>query len=1013
MSLLQMSFAGAVMITAVIIIRALAVNRLPKKTFLILWGIVLMRLLVPFSIPSELSVYSLAQRNVSGTLPGEELSEQASLTERGEDYGIDMHSDTDGLTDADMGQYGAMNGDRIAILPERSSVPTDGEQRSRSENRTDKAAIDDTENGSEDKVDKSNLTNAADRPAQKNDTGVSSDRSAQSAQINDTSVIFGKTIQSTQKDDTNVIYDAKYSTTKKTDSSVISTQTLQSGMQYLWERVWQSRRLFSVIWLTGFLACALYFAVSYLRCRFEFQASLPVENDFVQGWLQQRPGSFQKPGSSERNALVSVMKRLGAHRGTSVRQSDRISTPLTYGIFHPVILMPKSTDWENAQQLQYVLTHEYVHICRFDALTKLLVTCALCIHWFNPMVWIMWLFFNRDVEISCDESVVRRMGESSRSAYAMMLIRMEADRSGVAPLCSGLLSKIGKNAMEERITAIMKMKKKSTPAVVAAAILVISVTMAFATSAAENKNTGKKESTAASSSGTGFSEEEYKMLLALRLDGCENMTISEYRDKVRKLTDTEQYSDIIDRFFRDETIYARYETMKGTDSKETYDFLYNVFGPVMSGQQTICFGGNTVTDFISASENASLEYTVTLDILDPDSLSIGEYISARRMIEEEMGNILQGLFVGELRDEEFMKVHIDECIQNITMTYQSDRLHVGIEYKYAPLNGVAVDEMEDWQKERRDEWDEMMAPYVPFGLTYDYDWDTDDYKMFFDGTEVRGIYDEEKNVWISEHAGIGEDIYAADAIELVVLYEDHKIVGLRKANAQEMAEITERRQAVTDEHRNEFQEIRRTTPATEEDYRSLFTLKTADYQQRTVADFNAEYLDWCNNNYERMDRISEDHGLGDYRAALTEEERSFVELTTWLSNMENAEYVRSITKNEPEQDICTNVYLSGREESAQNGYGMAWCSLDYCFSYHIADKEKVTIGERDGQIGKMMREIQDYWASSDIDEILQMTESDMSELLHAAAKKYSSRNITITILDDGTRFECMDERGIR
>lgn len=160
----------------------------------------------------------------------------------------------------------------------------------------------------------------------------------------------------------------------------------------------------------------------------------------------------------------------------------------------------------------------------------------------------MWLFFNRDVEISCDESVVRRMGESSRSAYAMMLIRMEADRSRVAPLCSGLLSKIGKNAMEERITAIMKMKKKSTPAVVAAAILVISVTMAFATSAAENKNTGKKEGTAASSSDAGFSEQEYKMLLALRLDGCENMTISEYRDKVGKLTDTEQYSDIIDRF---------------------------------------------------------------------------------------------------------------------------------------------------------------------------------------------------------------------------------------------------------------------------------------------------------------------------------------------------------------------------------------------------------------------------------------------------------------------------------
>lgn len=127
-----------------------------------------------------------AERLLAGTAKcasdaaGEELSEQASLTERGEDYGIDMHSDTDGLTDADMGQYGAMNGDRMATSPEGSSVPTDGEQRSRSENRTDKAAIDDTENGSEDKVDKSNLTNAADRPVQKDDTGVISTQTLRS-----------------------------------------------------------------------------------------------------------------------------------------------------------------------------------------------------------------------------------------------------------------------------------------------------------------------------------------------------------------------------------------------------------------------------------------------------------------------------------------------------------------------------------------------------------------------------------------------------------------------------------------------------------------------------------------------------------------------------------------------------------------------------------------------------------------------------------------------------------------
>ena len=327
------------------------------------------------------------------------------------------------------------------------------------------------------------------------------------------------------------------------------------------------------------------------------------------------------------------------------------------------------------------------------------------------------------------------------------------------------------------------------------------------------------------------------------------------------------------------------------------------------------------------------------------------------------------------------------------------------------FRSVAVDEMEDFQKERRGDWDRVMAPYVPFGLTYHYDWDTDDYKMFFNGKEVRGIYDEEENVWISEHEGIGEGIYAADAIELFVVYENHKIAGLREATAQEMAEITERRQAVTDGLQDEIQEIRRTVPATMEDYQSLFALKTPDYQQKSIAGFNMEYLDWCNENYGRMERIGEDRGWDNYYVALTDEEKSFVGLTTWLSGMENAEYVRSLNKKEPERDISGSVRLSDKEKYAQD-ICVEWCMLDYGFSYHIADKEKISIGERDSQVGKMVREIQDYWESADIDEIVQMTESEMLEWLHSIAAKYSNRNITITILDDQTQFESMDERDV-
>ena len=135
-----------------------------------------------------------------------------------------------------------------------------------------------------------------------------------------------------------------------------------------------------------------------------------------------------------------------------VRQSDRISAPLTYGIFRPVILMPKKMDWKNEKQLQYVLSHEYVHIYRYDTVTKLIVTLALCIHWFNPFVWMMYIFFNRDIELACDESVVRQFGEKSKSAYSLMLINMEATKSGLLPFCNNF----SKNAIEERITAVMK-----------------------------------------------------------------------------------------------------------------------------------------------------------------------------------------------------------------------------------------------------------------------------------------------------------------------------------------------------------------------------------------------------------------------------------------------------------------------------------------------------------------------------------------------------------------------------
>ncbi len=919
MSIVQMSFSGAVLILAVVVLRALAMNRLPKDTFLILWGIVLLRLLVPFSVPSQLSVYSWMEQKTRWELRAG--------------------------TDLAMG-----NGSALKSIVDQNTSPVSDTDVINDENK---------KHPPENNIAKHSSINANQPP--KYDINVTNNTTQSPSLENDMGVMY----------------------------SAIAARLTAFYVNIA--------PICSVVWCVGMFACMIYFIAAYLRCSIEFQTSFPVENSYARHWLEKH-----------RRRLVTI------------RQSDRISTPLTYGIWRPVILMPKDTDWENTQQLQYVLMHEYVHICRFDALTKLVCVLALCIHWFNPLVWIMYVLLNQDVEISCDEHVVRRFGVATRSAYAKMLIQMEARRSNVVdflPLGSGLLLKIGKNAMEERIMAIMKMKKKSVPAVALAAVLVISVTAVFATSAAEQTektNTGVV-------SGTDFTDGEWQKLLALQLDGYENMSISDYQEKVWTLTDTEEYRELLERFSQDEILYAIYEG-KGTadqNTKEMLSFFYNIYEPLTGERwRTRDFGGYAVTDYSGASDNAGMEYTVTLTVLDADALTVGEYDDVRRSVMGRLNDFFQKrqgeLLVTELRDEELMQMLIDEEIVNIKATYGDRRLRIAVSYFYTPLGEVPAEEMDDWMQESAVEWENMVKPYVPFGLTYRYDWDTDEYRMYFKGKEVRAIYDTVQNKFISTHIGIGEGIYADDAVDLYVEYDGRKVTGLREATPQEMEEATKKRRAVTEAYQNGqekyFDSLREDVPATEEDYQSLFSLKTPDYRAKSIADFNGELLEWTNQNFERKERIAVDNMYADYRVLLTEEEKKFAATTVHLSTLENAAYVRSIQKSEPERDVVEDVFLRDKEAFDQGSNRSAWCTLYYTFSYHISDKETVSVGERDRCIGGMMDSVLGFWESSPVDYLVAMTDEEMRGKLHEIAGKFSSDDIAITILDDQFSFERMDER---
>ena len=310
MSLMHMSLYGGILIIAIVIFRSVFIGKLPKSTFLVLWGIALARLLVPIAIPSSLSIYTLDEN-------------------------------------------------------------------------------------------------------------------------------------------TRIIRDVLYETPARNLYYLLENPR----SDYWW------LGLFPGDAQVGAIICGICFLIAYLRCLWTFQTSLPVSNHFVDRWLMGYP----------------------LNRKISGRQSDRISSPLTYGFFRSVILMPKNTDWHNEEQLHYVFLHEWKHIQRNDLFIKLLMVIAVCVHWFNPLVWVMWILLNRDLELACDEWVILHSGPQSRSSYALALIALEEKRSRPALLSNHF----SKTAIEQRIRSIMKTKKTALFVQGLAVALVLVIFLVFATTSSQ------------------------------------------------------------------------------------------------------------------------------------------------------------------------------------------------------------------------------------------------------------------------------------------------------------------------------------------------------------------------------------------------------------------------------------------------------------------------------------------------------------------------------------------------
>ena len=158
----------------------------------------------------------------------------------------------------------------------------------------------------------------------------------------------------------------------------------------------------------------------------------------------------------------------------NIFQSERVESPFVFGIFKPKIYIPYSIKGE---KLDFVLEHEKTHIKYFDHITKLIGFVLLCIHWFNPLVWVSHVLFCKDLELACDEAVVRNMSEGKRKSYALTLCDIGVNKAKITacPIAFGEVS------IKERIKATLAYKKVGKIAVYLSLVLCAIVAVCFMT----------------------------------------------------------------------------------------------------------------------------------------------------------------------------------------------------------------------------------------------------------------------------------------------------------------------------------------------------------------------------------------------------------------------------------------------------------------------------------------------------------------------------------------------------
>ena len=194
--------------------------------------------------------------------------------------------------------------------------------------------------------------------------------------------------------------------------------------------------ILSIVWTIGILLLIAYTVISYWRLHREIDTAVRYKDNLF--------------------------------------QSENVSSPFVLGLIKPRIYLPFSI---NGQDLEHVVAHEHAHIRRKDHWWKPLGFLLLTIHWFNPFMWLSYVLLCRDIELACDEKVIRELGNEQRADYTQALVACSINRRTIAA-CPLAFGEVG---VKERVKSVMNYKKPAFGIVILAVIACVSVAVCFLT----------------------------------------------------------------------------------------------------------------------------------------------------------------------------------------------------------------------------------------------------------------------------------------------------------------------------------------------------------------------------------------------------------------------------------------------------------------------------------------------------------------------------------------------------